>query len=1087
MRSLLSCKYFVKFAQGHSIFAEFVHLNMLTLQRHSDTSLPQAAKKCGFCTHRFVSRQDRIDHIAEHFKNGKCMLDWSEDDDRHDSDDMNDDDDNDDRPGSDGFGNGKASFPPNNDPRGSGSGPKNDGNGGDGSAPSSSGFYQFQISQLADSDTSCSSPGVEQQDQLDAIGKQHIKRNFRAEAATSSRSEQEDDCDGDTTKSRETTHLQCSLHGRNTETAGDDSQLVARDVVAVLKSDEAGIVSLTGSDLVKLQKIPPYVPPSDGDPSRGRLRSSTPGSNGTYNAHTRVRHRLNIRAGSVTTRELLGSLKLLGAGGFSMVDEVVDRGTSLRFARKTLKNREHSALEELKKEVDVLQKLRHPHIIRFVDSVQNGDKMSILLSPVAETTLAVWLDTKQQQRPNGLSHTIVKMLGCLASSLRYLHEQRPVVKHMDIKPQNVLVKEGEEFPHVILSDFGVSSIGELTTNNKILPLTRQYCAPEVSEGVSRELASDIWSLGCVFLEMLTVAFKEDNPRWLDFRQQFGGRKGKYYWQDVPALQGLLTQSLEQAATQVEANATCIVKEMLSNEPDERPTAPQLTMVFTPAPCCLSWPNDKAAYPGPDEELQTVKTLFQEDGVDDCAHLHIVDAQQKQPGQDVARAKLWLDACSHDHEACRHDTLGLAKNKTLPTRLIDILPDGKAGDTVRLVNSADLDDRENPDYAAISHVWTDDEMKLSATGLKAMQTDLARGTLSKAIDEAIAKAQDIGFRYIWVDALCIIQDSLEDKNRECLAMADVYRNAALTIVALGKFKQHAANGNKVHGSDLGTADKNREHTQTLLAATLPLAVYTTPGFSWDTRAWSLQERLLSRRLLHLGEEQMYWECNALKASETFPRGLESFRHELSSLLWEKVHTKPTATMLDTLSQYGRDPIASNVASSAAAKNAGVVAEDLIRHEKTNFPRVFYRCTSCGDANETLDRTPFARDDKMLSHLMGMHGSTTCIVNGRDPRRACKDKGYGKTGTPHQGEQSNAPHLLKICQYIRKEGDDIGDAMEAAQEQLLLASSTLGGITGVDDKSVVGDGTNGIGDEKLHGKNRNVRRECCVCGADQEMMD
>ena len=140
-----------------------------------------------------MSRQDRIDHIAEHFKNGKCMLDWNEDE-GNDSDDTNDDDDNDDRPDSGGFGNGKPFSPPKDDPRGSGPGPKNNGNGSNGSQPPQSGFYQFQVSQFADGDSRGASPGVEQHIQDNTSGKCHTKPAFGLDGATCSKTPQDDMC-----------------------------------------------------------------------------------------------------------------------------------------------------------------------------------------------------------------------------------------------------------------------------------------------------------------------------------------------------------------------------------------------------------------------------------------------------------------------------------------------------------------------------------------------------------------------------------------------------------------------------------------------------------------------------------------------------------------------------------------------------------------------------------------------------------------------------------------------------------------------------------------------------------------------------
>lgn len=658
------------------------------------------------------------------------------------------------------------------------------------------------------------------------------------------------------------------------------------------------------------------------------------------------------------------SVKLLGTGGFSTVDEVVHRETSLRISRKTLKNREESALEELKKEVNVLQKLRHPHIIRFLGAYSKGDKMSILLSPVAETTLALWLDNTMSSKQEGLAQTIVKMYGCLASSIRYLHEQRPVVKHMDIKPQNILVMHGnQDFPHVVLSDFGISSFDNTASHEKSKPLTRQYCAPEVSEGISREQAADIWSLGCVYAEMASAAFRDDNPRWLDFRQEFSGREGKYYWQDISSLQEWLSVFLDRASTLAEATVVRTVKSMLSAEPVERPSASLLTMIFTPAPCCLNWPNDKVTYPGPLEELRTVEMLVHDDVVDCRTQLHLhSSADDKEQPDSFSRAKGWLNECFHDHDTCRRQP---NEAKSLPARLVDIQPNGIGSTFVRIVDTAELDLKTvSVDYIAVSYVWSENDVTLSTELLQAMQSELPREALPKAMNEAISATDRVGYRYIWVDSLCVLQDSEDDKQRECKAMVSIYRNAALTMVLdqlsdttdaqPGMSKDSSSSGGAnsalrfTSSITSGVGISGRIEHQLTASASLPAIDFLTPGFAWDTRAWALQERLLSRRLLVLGQEQMYWECNALKASETFPRGLPP-------LLWEKVHTKPSPDVR---------PI-------------------HIKCEHATGSRL-------GDPDELL-------------------------------RRSVRALG---------------PRLLRNCQWIKKEGDGIGDAMEAAQMELEL---------------------------------------------------
>ena len=483
-------------------------------------------------------------------------------------------------------------------------------------------------------------------------------------------------------------------------------------------------------------------------------------------------------ADRITPQSFL-SIRLLGAGGFSTVDEVVHRETNLRMGRKTLKNRDQTAIEEIRKEVDVLQKLRHPHVIRFLGAYSTGNKMSILVSPVAEKTLALWMEHTILEKPANLAETIVKMFGCLASSVRYLHEQRPVVKHMDIKPQNILITGSDrELPHVVLCDFGISS-SEDVIDGQGKPLTLQYTAPEVFEGSTRKQAADIWSLGCVFAEMASIPFRQGNSSWLSFRKEFSGRTGKYYWQDVPSLQDRLSDLLEEAPTSTEQNVVRTLKTMLSSEPTERPDATSLTMVFTPAPCCLDWPNDKAIFPGPHEELGGVEMLHK-DGIDCSAQLCVGDGITESTETSLSAARCWLKECSHSHDACRQSKPSNAK--VLPTRLVDVRPDGQEGSYVRVVNSASIDSTaEQIDYVALSHFWDRLYVTLSSDGHKHLQTDLPLRTLSADIKTAISTAQRLGFRYIWVDSLCILQDSEDDRQQECAAMASVFRNAALTIV------------------------------------------------------------------------------------------------------------------------------------------------------------------------------------------------------------------------------------------------------------------------------------------------------------------
>jgi serine/threonine protein kinase len=943
----------------------------------SETEFP---RKCGFCKHRFASRQERIDHIADHFKQGKCMLDWNDSDDSQDSDNTDDDDD---KPSDDGSdGSRPAHQPPDRDPRGDAD-PKYYGGGSDstggsgGSGGSQGGFFQFQLSQLNDGKsgtqsshinptnqssqiqqrTRCASEPLFERsvDQPSSAGQWYTRSNLDApkrdnahalarDAVSGALVQQELDARAvkdqdrvpddqhsaafDTTAKKMDAHalLASQQHKTGAESMTDPPAIDGcsnrpKDPIEA-RSDEIEFTPI--DDIVTSQAMAPL----------GQGRTSSPGlpppeSKMVSDQLTRGQALQTI----ATTSQSFLSVRFLGSGGFSTVDEVVHRSTKLRLGRKTLKNRDPAAIKELWKEVNVLQKLRHPHVIRFLGAYSKGDKMSMLLSPIADTTLALWLDRHKQDRPANFGQMITKMFGCLASSVRYLHEQRPVVKHMDIKPQNILIVEGDgEFPHVVLCDFGISSSDDLM-DGRIQPLTRQYVAPEAFEGFTRKQAADIWSLGCVWTEMASVHYGQANSSWTDLREEFSGRATKYYWQDVPSLQNRLTALLDEAATMIECTVVRTLKSMLSARPDERPDAAALTMLFTPASCCLSWPNDKAAYPGPQEELSSVEMIIHEDGVDCRAQLH-------QHGHDPAgppgmsSAKSWIEQCSHTHDACSHVVPTNAKS--LPTRLVDICPDGQAGSSIRIVDSALIESLAGPvDYITLSHVWSQSDATLTTERLQTphAHADIPLSMLSPALNAAITAARGLEYRYVWSDLLCVLQDSDDDKRKECASMASTFRNAALTLVldnienGTTDFKESFARAN-------GTGVAN-----------------ASSGFALDTRAWALQERLLSHRFLHLGQEQMYWECNSLKASETFPQGLPS-------LVWEKAHTKTDDTLL--LSKSDNSPVARTALQSHGSKPDQLAANVEHSHypRRARTPKQVHRHYECTSTKPAQTMKPHA---------------------------------------------------------------------------------------------------------------------------------
>ena len=126
------------------------------------------------------------------------------------------------------------------------------------------------------------------------------------------------------------------------------------------------------------------------------------------------------------------------------------------------------------------------------------------MDPVADYDLKYFLMMCPMSKEN--STYLRSFFGCLASALKYLHEQK--CRHKDIKPGNILVKAGT----VIITDFGTSldwTEDDLEeTTGRPTAFTNTYAAPEVATARPRDRSADIWSLGCVFLEIIvsTVPF-----------------------------------------------------------------------------------------------------------------------------------------------------------------------------------------------------------------------------------------------------------------------------------------------------------------------------------------------------------------------------------------------------------------------------------------------------------------------------------------------------------------------------------------------------------------------------------------------------
>jgi len=200
---------------------------------------------------------------------------------------------------------------------------------------------------------------------------------------------------------------------------------------------------------------------------------------------------------------------VLGQGGSAIVSRVRHKPSGKEFALKRITRAgtisdQRRQLVEFAAEVSILKRLSHKHLVSFVASYTDRESFCLILNPVAKGVLKSVLESQSHERPLPEEDIIFlrRSFGCLATALAYLHGEK--VRHKDIKPGNILLNDGA----VYLCDFGVSrdwsDSDHSTTTGDIIKATWRYCAPEVSDLDPRNEKSDIWSLGCVFLELITV-------------------------------------------------------------------------------------------------------------------------------------------------------------------------------------------------------------------------------------------------------------------------------------------------------------------------------------------------------------------------------------------------------------------------------------------------------------------------------------------------------------------------------------------------------------------------------------------------------
>ena len=190
----------------------------------------------------------------------------------------------------------------------------------------------------------------------------------------------------------------------------------------------------------------------------------------------------------------------------------------------------------------------------------------------------------------------------------------------------------------------------------------------------------------------------------------------------------------------------------------------------------------------------------------------------------------------------------------------------------------------------------------------MKQKIPQISLPKLFSDAISVCHELDIHYLWIDSLCILQDSKEDWKQESLLMGKIYSHAMINIAATGaNDSNNRLNHTKANDASVALFTWSAESAHKYIAVDDPMA--WPDSFMNEPllkRGWVMQERLLATRVIHFTGPELLWECRTLAASESYPVQLpKSLRriHDSRNQLWQTTGQGPDpwSTLVDDYSK------------------------------------------------------------------------------------------------------------------------------------------------------------------------------------------
>lgn len=225
----------------------------------------------------------------------------------------------------------------------------------------------------------------------------------------------------------------------------------------------------------------------------------------------------------------------------------------------------------------------------------------------------------------------------------------------------------------------------------------------------------------------------------------------------------------------------------------------------------------------------------------------------------ATARRWLAECDRDHSTCNANLTNM-----LPQRVIDL---GASGflDEMRLMESSP---NQRARYVTLSHCWGHQQpLATTLATYTQRQAGISWDDMPLTFKHAVEFTKQIGVRYLWIDSLCIIQDSTPDWDTQAANMASIYRNSYLTIAASSAKGPHdgffyTLPAELRLASEVFSSPPGETPSYSVRARKLR----RHGGGKLHSRAWAYQELLLPPRIIQCGATEILWQCFEKEACE-----------------------------------------------------------------------------------------------------------------------------------------------------------------------------------------------------------------------------